>query len=488
MLENLASQLDHAFGRYRPIIDNWMAFQEALLRPLPTCIWANTLRVKPERLAKLLANDGISLRPLRWHPTAFRLSDDISPGRRWEYLAGLFHVQEEVSMLPVVLLDPQPGERILDLCAAPGNKTAQCAVAMANSGTILANDRAFRRLRAARNAIERLGLANVSTLVYDGTSLPSSVGRFDRVLVDVPCSAEGTSRKRPQILNQTSLDHSLRWQGIQLALLRRAVQLCRPGGRIIYATCTYAPEENEAVVDQVLRELGPDILRVTPASIPGLECSPGLTHWKDQQFDPSLHMAKRIWPHQNDSGGFFVVVLQKSGQPGSAEDMTVALPGRPEEATRWLAGLKQRFGIAPASFTNYRFFRRSRQGLHLVAQDHRPPAQPAPDASGFLFIRTSMRYPKLTTAAALAFGRAATRNTVVMGRQQAEAYLSRREVSVTRVQATSCTDTGYVLVRHEGFVLGVGLLWADEEGGGRVRSLYPRAWAPKLASGPFQPD
>ncbi len=120
-----------SFERYRPIIDDWQAFRLALQRPLPAAIWTNTLKAGPERVAGILRADGIPSEPLSWRPGAFKLlAQDGKPGNHWGFLGGLYHVQEEVSLLPVLLLDPQPGERILDLCAAPGNKTAQIAVAM----------------------------------------------------------------------------------------------------------------------------------------------------------------------------------------------------------------------------------------------------------------------------------------------------------------------------------------------------------------------
>ena len=296
--------------RYRPIIDDWDAFVDAIQRPLPTCIWTNTLRTSPDQVVEQLRNHGLSCEPLPWLPHAFKLPSDVRIGNQLAYGIGLYHVQEEASLLPIPLLDPQPGERIIDLCAAPGNKTAQIGVRMENRGTLVANDRNYGRLWTMRSTLDRLGLANVTTTCYDAANYPPESGHFDRVLVDVPCSCEGTSRKHPDVLEDATLSESL--IGTQKAILRRAVQRCRPGGRIVYATCTYAPEENEAVVDHVLGTMGADQLSVRPARIDGVTSSPGLTEWKGDTFDPSLSRAMRVWPHQNDTGGFFVAVLEKS--------------------------------------------------------------------------------------------------------------------------------------------------------------------------------
>lgn len=298
------------FERYRPLIDDWEAFADALRRPLPTCIWANPLRTTPGALADWLHEHGFEATPLPWLDHAFRLPADADIGQRLPYVAGLCHVQEEVSLLPVPLLAPQPGERVLDLCAAPGNKTAQIATRLRNRGTVVANDISYGRVASMRSTLDRLGIANVSATTYDAANYPSESGAFDRVLADVPCSCEGTSRKQPSVVAQREAMRDP--TGAQRAILRQAVRRCRPGGRVVYSTCTYAPEENEAIIDAVLRDVGPDALRLRPARIDGVTGCPGLTTWQGRSFHPSLAKTLRVWPHQNDTGGFFVAVLEKA--------------------------------------------------------------------------------------------------------------------------------------------------------------------------------
>ncbi|MGD8498070.1 MAG: RsmB/NOP family class I SAM-dependent RNA methyltransferase, partial [Chromatiales bacterium] len=236
--------------RYRPLIDDWAGFIDTMRRPLPACVWTNPLRARPEQLEPLLAADGLEPTPIGWDPSGFRLRESDRFGTRWWYLAGLCHAQEEVSRVPVALLEPQPGERILDLCAAPGGKTAQIGIALLNRGTVVANDLTIDRMRPLRANLERLGLINISVTAHDGTAYPNAAGRFDRVLVDAPCSGEGTLRKRSTRHTPSGPEISRRFAERQAALLKRAVALCRPGGRIVYSTCTFAPEENERVVDR----------------------------------------------------------------------------------------------------------------------------------------------------------------------------------------------------------------------------------------------
>ncbi len=301
------------FERYREIVDDWDSFVDALRRPLRPVIWTNTLRVTPEKLRAWLAEEGVDTDPLGWYPRAFRLGDDISPGKSLAFVTGHYHVQEEVSLLPVMLLDPRPGERMLDLCAAPGNKTIQAGVHMESRGTLIAVDKKRQRSGIIRHNLARLGIHCAAVTVADSSSLPRSWGRFDRVLADVPCTCEGTTRRNPEVM--------LRWQlsseeqaRKQLELLKKAVRICRPGGRVVYSTCTYAPEENEAVVDAVLRdeEIG-ETLEVLPARIDGFRSLDGLTEWDGRRFDERLSRTMRVFPHLNDTGGFFVAILERGG-------------------------------------------------------------------------------------------------------------------------------------------------------------------------------
>lgn len=300
------------FAPYREIVDDWPAFAEALARPLPTCLWTNTLRTAPDVVAGWLEREGLEAEPLAWYPGAFRVDAGAKPGRSVAYAAGLYHVQEEVSLLPALLLDPQPGERVLDLCAAPGGKTCQMAVYMGDRGTLVANDRNRFRVGVMLRHLERLGVTCSVALQEDGANLGGArLGLFDRVLADVPCSCEGTVRKNPEIWQRRAELAPDALEGAQVALLRKAVQLCRPGGRVVYSTCTFNPKECEGVVDKVLDETGPGVLEMLPARVEGLRSAPGLETWRGKRFSAEMGSALRIWPHHNDTGGFFVAVLQK---------------------------------------------------------------------------------------------------------------------------------------------------------------------------------
>jgi 16S rRNA C967 or C1407 C5-methylase (RsmB/RsmF family) len=312
--------------RYRPLLGpEWDDFLAALRRPLPVAAWRNAPRLDAAAFEAWFreVEPGVDLEPIGWFPRAYRLwaggSPDPRPGNRLARALGLLHLQEEVSMVPAVLLDPRPGEQVLDLCGAPGNKTALIASLMEDRGTVVCNDTDLKRLRAGRPAWERLGLSSIAATNLDGGSYPGPPGSYDRVLVDAPCSGEGTSRRVVSALRPGPPGYYRMLHGRQRQLLTRALALCKPGGRVVYSTCTYSPEEDELVVADVLerlREGATADVRLLPARLDGLSGSPGLTAWGERELPAELSKTLRIWPHQNDSGGFFVAVLEKGHEHG----------------------------------------------------------------------------------------------------------------------------------------------------------------------------
>ena len=294
--------------RYRSIVDDFEAFLEACRRPLGTAVRVNTIKTSVDRALATLEEEGVEYETVDWNPRVLRLETD-SPGATWASFHGFTHGQEEVSAVPPVVLDPQPGERVWDACAAPGGKTTQLAALMDDRGTVVGNDSNLGRLSALRFNAERLGATSVAVTNQDARNYsmnPFDFEEFDRALVDAPCSCEGTIRKNPDALDDWSEGHVRSVAGIQKGILRRAVQASREGGTVVYSTCTFAPEENEAVVDYALTH---EECRVVPFDL-GLEHSAGITEWGGETYDSSLEQAARIYPHQNDTGGFFVAKLE----------------------------------------------------------------------------------------------------------------------------------------------------------------------------------
>jgi NOL1/NOP2/sun family putative RNA methylase len=297
--------------RYESLVDDFAAFRAACERSLPSVVRVNTIKTTVERARQALDEEGVAYEPREWHPGLLAFPD-AQPGRNWPYVHGWLHGQEEVSALPARVLDPQPGERVWDACAAPGSKTTQLAALMDDRGLLVATDNNLGRISALRSNAERLGVTNAAVTNEDARNhslKPWGGAQYDRALVDAPCSCEGTIRKHPDALDEWTLDHVEGVAGVQKGILERAVQATREGGTVVYSTCTFAPEENEAVLDHALTEAD---CRLVDFDCP-LEARPGITEWQGRTFDSSVERARRIYPHLNDTGGFFCAKLEVTG-------------------------------------------------------------------------------------------------------------------------------------------------------------------------------
>lgn len=294
--------------RYAPLVDDREAFFAACERPLPAVVRINTIKADPDRLRRALDTEGVAYEPVGWHDKLLRLPED-SAGRNWPYFHGWLHGQEEVSALPALALDAAPGDRVWDSCAAPGSKTTQIAAMMDDTGLVVGNDNNLGRLSALRHNAERLGVTNLAVTNQDGRNFslkPFGFDAFDHAIVDAPCSCEGTVRKNPTTLEEWTLEHVKSVAAVQKGILSRAVQATKPGGTVVYSTCTFAPEENEAVVDHVLDT---EDCEVVPFDCP-LESVGGVTEWEGEHYDSSVTNTHRVYPHFNDTGGFYCAKLE----------------------------------------------------------------------------------------------------------------------------------------------------------------------------------
>jgi NOL1/NOP2/sun family putative RNA methylase len=298
--------MDH-LDRYREIVPDFAAFRAVQCLPLYNSARINTLKIEREKLLGRLREGGVVFRSFEWYPMGLKL-DIESPGKLLENLLGHIHIQEELSMVPPLILDPHPGECVLDMCASPGSKTTQIAQMMENKGLVIANEPSLARVAPLRSNCERLGVLNVAVTRYDGRNFPR--GSFDRVLVDAPCSSEGRERRGPGTLARCSRERSLDLKALQVGLLKNALRLARPGGVVVYSTCTYAPEENELVVQEAIGET--ETFRLEKVRIAGMEECPGITEWNGEKLKDELSRTARYYPHINDTGGFYVAKIIKN--------------------------------------------------------------------------------------------------------------------------------------------------------------------------------
>lgn len=290
--------VDEPYRRYREIVPDFDEFLESVEEPLPLTARVNPVKASKREVFEMLEDAGISVEPFDWYDPGFRVVDDVKLGNTLPHYLGKIHVQEEVSMVPSMALDASETDHVLDLCAAPGSKTTQMA---SQAASVFANDVSHGRIPAHRNNCDRLGVTNVAVSNQDGRRY-STDRKFDAALVDAPCTAEGTVRKTGS--GAASEEEVAELQAVQKGLLTRAVEVTKQGGTVVYSTCTFAPEENEAVVDHVS-----DDVEVVDFEL-GLETSPGLDGWLDESYGSAVSRTRRIYPHQNDTGGFYVAKLR----------------------------------------------------------------------------------------------------------------------------------------------------------------------------------
>ena len=241
--------------------------------------------------------------------------------------------QEAVSMLPVLALNPTPGQIILDLCASPGSKTTQICEHLGDSGAVIANEVISGRVNTLVTNVQRHASRTVLVVQHDGRHIPKVPGSgFDGVLVDVPCTGSGTTRKNPDVWGKWRPSAGRSLHSLQYDLLSRAVELTKPGGRVVYSTCSLDPIENEAVVARVVAG---GKVRVVPRGDPlsGVPSNPGMTNWpllndrgeldiesksedylvptKDKAVSSQLNDCLRVWNDEIGGGGFFLAVLER---------------------------------------------------------------------------------------------------------------------------------------------------------------------------------
>ena len=295
------------FEEYREIIPEFSLFQESLQRPIPTHLRINRLLVEPVSLTHLLEEKGIQLiQSSQRYDTLYLAPGLASPGNLLEYFLGYIHPQALTSAIASIALAPKENSYVLDMCAAPGGKSTHCAQLMNNTGLIVSNDLYVNRHISLGHTLSRLGVLNAMVTGYQAQEFPLKQ-RFDYVLADVPCSCEGRFRKTKEEYTYREDKGKIKLPDLQKKIILRGFDLLQENGRILYSTCTYNPEENESVVDLLLKERDAELF---PIDV-GFDFEPGITEWKDNKYDKRLKNTARFYPHRLDSVGFFMARIGK---------------------------------------------------------------------------------------------------------------------------------------------------------------------------------
>ncbi|MET1248826.1 RsmF rRNA methyltransferase first C-terminal domain-containing protein [Sporolactobacillus sp. STCC-11] len=278
---------------------------------------ANKLKLSPE---KLLERAPFHLEPIPFCQEGFYYQDSDAPGKHPYHQAGIYYIQEPSAMFVAQALGPNPGEHVLDLCAAPGGKSTQLAAMMGNTGLLISNEPYLKRAKALSENVERMGLKN--TLVTN--EMPERLahyfpGYFDKILVDAPCSGEGMFRKDPEAMHYWNSEHVAECAALQTQILEQAYIMLRSEGVLVYSTCTFSPEEDERMIEAFL-EKHPDLELLPIDKKAGV--ASGRVEWSESK-NSDLSRTARLWPHQLLGEGHFAAKICKHG-PASVPKQTAA--------------------------------------------------------------------------------------------------------------------------------------------------------------------
>ena len=269
----------------------------------------NTAKISVEDFLKIAP---WPLEPVPWiHNGFYYDGDNIQPSKHPYYFAGLYYLQEPSAMTPADRLPVEPGDRVLDVCAAPGGKATELGAKLGGTGVLAANDLSSSRAKGLLKNLELFGIGNVLILSEEPGKLVSYFPEyFDKILIDAPCSGEGMFRKNPEAACVWSEEKPPECAKMQREIVKQAISMLKPGGMMIYSTCTFSPEENEQIIAWVLREF-PEIQLIPMKGYEGFsEGRPDLA-----DGNPELKKCVRIWPHHMDGEGHFVALMQKGRTP-----------------------------------------------------------------------------------------------------------------------------------------------------------------------------
>ena len=370
--------LEQQMARFEPLLtgDEWRRLLSELQMPLYQAVRANPLKGHPgQAIEQLVKQYDWTIEQVPFCPTGWWVSSSNQPiSHPIEHRLGEYYIQDAASMMPVELFDFDDVKNplILDMAASPGGKTSHLVSRSADQGLVIANDSSRDRITALRLVMQSWGAINIVGTQYPGEKYGAWFPEtFDRVLLDAPCSMQGLRDTESHGIRAISANEILSLSRRQIRLLSSALQAVRVGGQVVYATCTLSPEENEAVLDAMVKRFN-GAVEIVDLSQRFSGIGEALSGYGEQIYDPMVQRAARLWPHRFGTAGFFTALLTKTASIEVREDTP---PTRPFERTglHWLkrtgedvllASLQERFGIDFEPVL-------SRQGLTLWQRNQR---------------------------------------------------------------------------------------------------------------------
>ncbi|RMD50291.1 MAG: RsmB/NOP family class I SAM-dependent RNA methyltransferase, partial [Ignavibacteria bacterium] len=365
MGENIATYLIENFD------ENFLKDYENYIQSEPHYYIRSRLTGDNKKLIEGLSVYGIELEPVENIPQAYLIKKGIENiGKTFEFMIGQYYIQSLSSMIPPLVLQPTGDDVVLDLCAAPGSKTTEMSEMMNNSGTLYANEISVPRLRSLVHNLDKVNAVNTGVLNAKGELLSKVYDHyFDKILVDAPCSATGIIQKKEEVTNWWSSNQMEKIANLQLRLLIAAIKMLKVGGEIVYSTCSLTLEENELVLDRVLKKYPVELVEI---ELP-VKSERAKTSYRGELLNPEIEKAHRIIPWQINSEGFFVAKLKKIEE---TESKNKELPmkkrsnfafARKKEVAPYLKHIEEWFGIEEGILDHYKFILRGKDLFYTNA-------------------------------------------------------------------------------------------------------------------------
>ena len=291
-------------------LDETVKLLDANDKPLTPSIRTNTLKISASELKERLEKKGNELELIDWIPYGFNvIKESINLGSSHEFLQGYYYLQNVASMLSAVILDPKPDEVVIDMCAAPGSKSTHLAQIMENKGKLILIEKNKNRIPALENNLRRMGIINSILINMDSIHLSELSIKSDKILLDAPCTGEGLIRQDPTRKKSKKKKEIEKMASIQRKLLESGLNTLEPGGKLLYCTCSIAPEENELVVNDVLNQ----VKNFEIIEIPRNYGVKGLTEVFGVSLLDTLKFSQRLYPHIHNTIGFYFCLIKNLG-------------------------------------------------------------------------------------------------------------------------------------------------------------------------------
>ncbi|MBK8944895.1 MAG: NOL1/NOP2/sun family putative RNA methylase [Ignavibacteriae bacterium] len=461
---NISDYIQQTFGN--EFLENYKLFVESKYLP------AIRFPIYDENISitlKSLEEQGIELEQIPEIQNSYfvKKGDDII-GKTIEYTLGKYYIQSLSSMIPPMILNPNETDVVLDLCAAPGSKSTQLAEIMNYKGTLFSNEPNLNRVKALIHNLDKMNIINMSVIKDKGELLSKYFNNyFDKILVDAPCSALGVVQKKQEVSNWWSEKSANTISDLQLRLLISAIKMAKVGGEIVYSTCTLTVEENEFIIDKVLKKYPVELIEFDL----NLKHINGFTEIRNYKFDESLTLTKRIIPWEIKSEGFFLAKLRKISPTESSKfhqnklsKKVIANSNNPK-IKNYLKEISDHFEIPIQQFSNYKYLINGNDinFINVESQEFDPD----------FFLRIGTKFAiidknnslKLHSHAAQILGKFAKKNLFeITNENDLKIYMSGGNIK------SDFTENGQKIIKYKNMILGTGT--ANENS---LKSQFPRS-------------